>query len=184
MTVTTDTTTDLVLVGFTGAGKTTLGQALAGITTARVLEFGHVARADAATHGADPLLHANARFAAGDYAYVAERVLSGLKPGHRIFVGPRRREEIARLRRRAGPCLVVALDAPETVRNLRKTKNPAAQALRDEVEASWGLERTMAEADLVLSSTRSIGELVAAVRHVWLPEATSSEASATEAGRV
>lgn len=180
MTLTAETATDLVLVGFTGAGKTTLGRALAGVTTARVLEFGHAARADAAAHGADPLFHVHARFAEGDHTYVAERVLRRLEPGRCIFVGPRRPEEIARLRRRASPCLVVALDASEALRNRRKTRNLPAQARRDEVEASWGLERTIVEADLMLSATMTVGELVTAVRQVWLPEARSWQASATE----
>lgn len=166
---------NLIIVGQSGAGKTTLATALGERTGLARVELGHIVRAEAAARGAgSPLLYADQVFRRGDGAHFAARLVARLPLcGALIFVGPRRPEEVNLIQRRVGSAVVVALDAPERVRVARRIEQAEHVGddrwleRRDDTEAGWGLGELVSHADMLLDGTRPTQELVDLLLHEW-----------------
>ncbi|MBY8878985.1 AAA family ATPase [Actinacidiphila acidipaludis] len=177
----------LVIVGYPGSGKSTLGSLMGRFTGHRVVEMGDVVRSAAASQSPPmpPMEYADLVFTEKDRPlHFAEKLIAGLRDHDDplIVVGPRRTEELAVLRDVLAPVLVVGLRVDTAIRRrrqrarLRRAFRPAMLTEweeRDEVERGWGLDTTLAFADHVFDSGVPVEELAQNVLRVWT-ESTGS----------
>jgi hypothetical protein len=170
-------TRTLIIVGYSGAGKTTLGSLLHRDTGIPVIEIGKLVRAEAAAQ-IPPLSapeYADWVFSQGDHLrFVRQVVLSHRASRPLIVVGPRRPQELGYLRAELAPSITVALHTPAKIRASRGADLEArAEGLdglrfRDETERTWGLDRTLEMADAIFDGLDSPEILAAKVRQLWM----------------
>jgi adenylate kinase family enzyme len=170
-------TRTLIIVGYSGAGKTTLGSLLHRDTGVPVIEIGKLVRAEAAAQ-TPPLSapeYANQVLSQGNHLHFVKQVVSrhrGSRP--LIVVGPRLPQELCYLRAELAPSITMALHTPATVRASRGA-DLEAQAdgvdglrIRDQIERSWGLDRTIEMADARFDGLDSPEILAAKVGQLWV----------------
>lgn len=173
-------TASLIVVGYSGSGKSTIAAMLASATKLTALEMGDIVREDAAAHSPprEPLAHATAVFESGSVtrfaAMLAERVSGMTRPV--IVVGPRRPEEIKLLRAAIGPAVCVGLSVDKATRRKRQRGRLENEfrpdflrswADRDEVERVWGLDTSLAQADFLIDGGAPLRDVACAVYGVW-----------------
>ena len=165
----------LILVGHSGAGKTTLAELLGKRTGLAVVEVGHIVIGEADRLGVVALDHADRLFQARQFLHFVQQVAGGHRCGRPlIIVGPRVFEEILYLKDVYGPSFVVALTAPVDLREARRVDlilpiddNLSRLRQRDAVEDHWDLQRTIRSANLVLDSAQQPLVLAATVERAW-----------------
>jgi dephospho-CoA kinase len=167
----------LVIVGYSGSGKTSVAQELSSATGVPVVEVGSVVRSSAGGNDASQsaLLHADDVFRNGDVTRFVRRALGNDRQLPVLIVGIRRREELEYVRSRLGRCTVVALTASEDTRRARQALRSGRRLdggrkewrERDAVETRWGLTEVIRTADYVVDAEGSLSEVVGVVMHAW-----------------
>jgi adenylate kinase family enzyme len=175
--ITTKRDRHLVLVGCSGAGKTSIAMDLSERANVPVVEIGKfvVAEAKGCPLCKTPLEHANHTFISGDTLHfvrkAAERVRS--IDSAAIIVGPRMVIELEYLKTEFPGLVTVGLKASRNTRLhrwLNRSENMdityAAPLLneRDIIELSWGLDTTIASCSTVLENDN---ELITTANKVW-----------------
>ncbi|KPM56583.1 hypothetical protein CcI49_00595 [Frankia sp. CcI49] len=163
----------VVLVGRSGVGKSTTANVLAELTGRALVEVGDVVRSGAVQAGRSPLDHARQVIGSGDETHFVRRAIDEVRRrGPSVIVGPRLPAELAYLRRELPPVLAIGLLLPTAQRWARIARrssafDPAAQAVRDEIEENWGLARTLADCDWRISTVGSPRAVVVECLRHW-----------------
>jgi adenylate kinase family enzyme len=164
------TRSSLIIIGHSGAGKTTLADLISRHYRANVIEVGYQVVKEAAQQNRliTPLEYADAKLRAGKYYHFVEQIAACIdytKPI--IIVGPRQVQEIRFFRDILDSTIVIGLDAPNRIRELRRCTPEELRKggstwlqHRDEVERSWGVENTLKIADVVLDATKPQWQLL------------------------
>jgi cytidylate kinase len=171
----------MILVGYSGSGKSSVASMLARATDLLVLEMGDVVREEAAivSPSVSAIQYANCIFSTKSPTYFALQLAKKIVDVRRplIIVGPRRPEELEMLRASTEPSVCIALTADEVTRRGRQRERLDGDfdpellkhwAYRDEVERAWGLDLTLRSADFSVDAVGPLRNVVAAVRDIWI----------------
>jgi hypothetical protein len=165
----------LILVGRSGAGKSTTGQGLAMLTGRPLIEIGAFVRRDAAAAGRTPLRQAQKTFASGEYTRFARDAVAAARTQSVacIIVGPRMPVELEFMRRELGPTFSIGLLLPDPERRSRlalrvESSTFPDQPGRDDVEEAWGISRTLADCDSFVYTAADRQTVVNACLREWL----------------
>jgi adenylate kinase family enzyme len=175
----------LIIVGYPGSGKTSLARSVAAETGAYTVEIGRfvVDEAKKLNSGITPLEYADNTFQARDFLRFVNYALKEVRDHHDgcVVVGPRLIQEVNYLRAHLRDVICIGLNVPATIREQRRINellsysfSQQAQAQmralfkhRDDVERSWGLDRTILECDYRLDEASSMDSLVQKVLAIW-----------------
>lgn len=176
---------NLVLVGRTGVGKSTIGRALSSLTGRPLIEIGDLVRRGAAEKGQTPLARAQEIFARGhDTHFVTEAVAEAHRMGLPCIIsGPRKPVELDFIREQLRPTLALALSLPDSERRLRtlarQSGNLSRAALenRESVEDEWGIRETLNRCNFSVNTMADSETVLAQCLEKWLDadEGTSRE---------
>jgi adenylate kinase family enzyme len=153
----------LVLVGYSGSGKSTVARLVGDKSGCKVIEFGDVIRSEAVRQGStEPLWKLGQRLIKDQGPlWVADQVLRQSAPGQTaIFVGARSALEVAHILQSI-PALVIGIDVPveERIRRRlvrgRNHESREGLAERDSVEAAGGIASVLACASVLVRSAGS-----------------------------
>jgi dephospho-CoA kinase len=165
----------IIIVGHSGSGKTTLASILALRSGIQIIEVGHQVIREALDIGITPLEFADAKIREGKQLHFVEQVLADWEPEHPIIVvGPRLPQEVEFLKSALGPTIVIGLEAPDEIREIRRCEPSELRKgkrswlhHRDMVERSWGADNALNMASVILDATRTPSELVVQVDSIW-----------------
>ena len=171
------TRSSIIIIGHSGAGKTTLANLISLYSGAHIIEVGHhvISEASQQPQPMSALEYADAKLRAGKYYHFVEQIAASHDFSEpTIIVGPRQVQEVKFFRDVLNSTIVIGLDAPDDVRETRRcdpeelgTGGPTWLEHRDKVERAWGAENTLQLADAVLDATKPPSHLLAQAAHVW-----------------
>lgn len=171
----------LILVGYSGVGKSSLAKVIEQQLNLPVIEIGKFVVCEAFKNSSEitPLEFADQTFKAGNYLRFAKQAFeeSLTHKSDVLFVGPRLPQELEFLRSEFLNSLTVGLNINQSLRQQRcfqraenRQDSESLQKLihRDSFEQSWGLDTTISRSDLILEADQNLQLIANTIINIWL----------------
>jgi Adenylate kinase and related kinases len=178
----------LILVGLPGAGKTTISRALSIKMNMPIIEVGSyvIAGANENVNFNNPLEFADYTFKKREYLTFVKKAFEQAKEikGYAIISGPRLKEELYYLKENLGKAVSVGLMVEDRIREERRylqlENEDQAGTLskirqRDQVEKSWGTDRTIELCDYRFDNHANMESTIRRIERILIAEGEENE---------
>jgi len=164
----------LMLIGYSGSGKSYIARSLQLTGTRRIIEFGSIVRESMKNclNCNNAVDHADHVYQSGNKTQFAKLIHSSITEAENqiVLVGARKSEEICYVRKQFNSVIAVGLDVPYEIRSNRLmcikpadwTMNEAKLfiAKREKLECTWGMEDALESCDFVIDGNRESKRIV------------------------